>query len=118
MFTNNGYDSSSSTTAVMSQLLYLNILEGYTFNFISCTFTSNSLSNTPVLVTDQSSLSSSTTPTAVNFLIQNCKFVSNTATDNAGALKIMNNAWLYVSVTGTEFNGNIYENHYIGNIYK
>lgn len=78
----------------MSSLLYLKVLEGYNYQFRSCTFTSNTVSNSPIFVIDNASVALVATPTSVNFLIQDTTFTSNRGSDNAGSFKIMSNAWL------------------------
>ena len=95
-FTQNGFDTAGIETGFNQNLLSLTILEGYTYQLISCTFDQNQLSNTPVLVTDNSATAKVADPSSVNFLMQDVTFTSNVATDNAGSFKILNNAWLYV----------------------
>jgi len=102
----------------MSQLLYLKVLEGYTYQLVSCTFISNVVSNTPVLVIDNSSISKVATPSSVNFLIEDTSFTTNIASSHGGSFKIMNNEWLYAQISGVTMMSNSYLNHYIGTIYK
>ena len=95
IFQYNGYDTSSPWTSLMNYLLYLQILDGWSFTFQTCTFSNNNIVSNPIFVIDQSSISYSGTPSSVNFKIDTGTFSNNIVSTNNRWLKIMNNPWIY-----------------------
>ena len=103
----------------MDHILSITILDGYTFIFSSCNFNGNIATISPLIVTDQTSVSYSGTPSTTNLQIQDSNFTSNQGLTDSGSFKIMNNSWLIVQISGSRFESNsgpLEINHYIGDI--